>query len=205
MRITGGECRGRVIASPDGLEVRPTASKIRQAFFNILSNIVPGARFVDVCAGSGLMGIEALSRGAGRLISIEDNKRISQSIETNLKKLGFQGHSEVINSDARKVLPLLSAGEADIIYCDPPYRSELAPKIIRVVDEHKLLSANGVLAIEHARSTHLDETYGGLVLTDRRKWGQTAISFFRRAEFVVASDGEADEADDSDDDSDDDS
>ena len=67
MRITGGECRGRTISAPEGLEVRPTASKIRQAFFNILSNIVPDAAFVDVCAGSGLMGFEALSRGARNL------------------------------------------------------------------------------------------------------------------------------------------
>jgi 16S rRNA (guanine966-N2)-methyltransferase len=183
MRITGGECRGRTISAPEGLAVRPTASKIRQAFFNILSNIiVPEPRFVDVCAGSGLMGFEALSRGASRLIAVEDNRQFAQAIESNAKRLGFQAATEVICGDARKVLPLLNQAEADVIFADPPYRNDdLARSIVRLVDEHNLLAQDGVLAIEHSQDLKLAENHGQLVLYDRRKYGQTAISFFREA------------------------
>ncbi len=179
MRITGGECRGRTITAPDGLEVRPTSSKIRQAFFNILGNSLDGARFVDMCAGTGLMGIEALSRGAASLIAIEDAKRIAQEIEANVKRLGFQACSEIICGDVKRVLPLLNPGEGDIMFADPPYRSQLAPKIMRLVEELGLLSENGVLAIESSNDTKLDEELGQLIQYDRRKYGQTAITFFR--------------------------
>lgn len=179
MRITGGQCRGRTIAGPEGLEVRPTASKIRQAFFNILRNHLENARFVDVCAGSGLMGFEALSRGAGSLIAIEETRRFAQAIELNARTLGFQGVCEVICADARKALPILGAGEADIIFADPPYRKQLALPILRTVSEHELLSPSGVLAIEHAHDLKLPKQEGSLVLYDRRTYGQTAVSFFR--------------------------
>lgn len=177
MRITGGEARGRVIAGPQGLEVRPTASKIRQAFFNILTNKLPGCCFLDVCAGSGLMGLEALSRGAGSLIAIEEDRKAARSIEQNIKRLGFQG--EVISGDLRKVLPLITAFSVDIIYADPPYRSGLAQTVLRLVDECSLLSAGGLLAIEHDANLALPGESGSLFNYDRRKYGQTAVSFYR--------------------------
>ena len=182
MRITGGQCRGRVITGPEGLEVRPTGSKIRQAFFNILSNRVPGCAFVDVCAGSGLMGIEALSRGAGGLIAIEENRRLVQAIQANLKRLGFEDISEVIAGDVRKALPLLNARESDVIFADPPYKSQLAEPILRLVDKHELLSDSGVLAIEHAADLAPPDSSDTLICYDRRKYGQTAVSFYRRTE-----------------------
>jgi 16S rRNA (guanine966-N2)-methyltransferase len=184
MRITGGQCRGRTISAPEGLEVRPTASKIRQAFFNILSNIVvPEPRFVDLCAGSGLMGFEALSRGASSLIAVEDNKTFAQAIQSNAKRLGFQGVVEVICGDARKILPLLNQGEADVIFADPPYRKdELSRSILRLVEENQLLAPEGVLAIEHSHDLNLPEQQGALILRDRRKYGQTVISFYIRPE-----------------------
>ncbi|HEY9789676.1 MAG TPA: 16S rRNA (guanine(966)-N(2))-methyltransferase RsmD [Candidatus Obscuribacterales bacterium] len=180
MRITGGECRGRVITGPEGLEVRPTASKIRQAFFNILSNKVDGARFVDVCAGSGLMGFEALSRGAASLISIEESRRMVEAIRGNANRLGFEGVAEVIAGDARKALAVLSPGEADIIFADPPYKARLQEAILIVVSDGELLSAEGVFSIEHANDLRLPEETSSLVQYDRRKYGQTAVSFYRR-------------------------
>lgn len=180
LRITGGECRGRVITGPEGLEVRPTASKIRQAFFNILSNKVDGARFVDVCAGSGLMGFEALSRGAASLISIEESRRMVEAIRGNANRLGFEGVAEVIAGDARKALAVLSPGEADIIFADPPYKARLQEAILIVVSDGELLSAEGVFSIEHANDLRLPEETSSLVQYDRRKYGQTAVSFYRR-------------------------
>ncbi len=178
VRITGGEARGRAIAGPVGLDVRPTASKIRQAFFNILADRVPGCRFLDICAGSGLMGLEALSRGAGNLIAVEESRTMARSIESNIRRLGFQG--EVICGDLAKVLPLIEPESVDIIYGDPPYRSQLAEAILRLVDEYRLLTASGVLAIEHESDMSLPAETVGLINYDRRKYGQTVVSFYRR-------------------------
>lgn len=179
MRITAGELKGRRVAGPEGLEVRPTGAKIRQAFFNILSNKIEGSRFVDVCAGSGLMGFEALSRGAAGLIAIEENRRIAKSIQENIYSLGVARIAEVIAGDAKRVLPVLGPGEADIIFADPPYKSQLAEPILVAVEKHELLAEDGVFAIEHANDTRLPESIGKLTLYDRRKYGQTAISFYR--------------------------
>lgn len=178
LRITGGECRGRVITGPEGLEVRPTASKIRQAFFNIISNRIVDARFVDVCAGSGLMGIEALSRGAQSLIAIEENRRFAQAIEKNCEKFGYKQRSEVICGDARKVLALLNPNEADVIFADPPYKSQLAEPILRAVDKNQLLAQGGILVIEHAIDMPPPDSLNTLQMYDRRKYGQTAVSFY---------------------------
>lgn len=179
LRITGGECRGRVISAPEGREVRPTASKIRQAFFNIISNRVADSRFVDVCAGSGLMGLEALSRGAASLIAIEEDKKLVQAIQKNCETFGFKANSEVICGDAKKVLPLLNSYESDVIWADPPYKSQLAAAILRVVDKNHLLAAGGILVIEHAVSLPPVEQTDELEMFDQRKYGSTAISFYR--------------------------
>lgn len=179
LRITGGECRGRVITGPEGLEVRPTSSKIRQAFFNIISNRIGDARFVDVCAGSGLMGMEALSRGAASLIAIEENRKFAQAIEKTGEKLGFKERAEVICGDVRKVLPLLNPGEADVIFADPPYKSQLAEPIVRLVDKNQLLAEDGILVVEHAVALPPPESTDGLEMFDTRKYGQTAVSFYR--------------------------
>lgn len=177
MRITGGSARGRVIDGPSGLEARPTASKIRQAFFNILRNIVPEARFLDLFAGTGLMGIEALSRGAGSLIAVEESRKLAKSIEADLKRLGFEG--EVICADVRKVFPLLGSGEFEIIYADPPYKSRLALTVLQGVQRYSLLSPDGVLAIEHSRDEVLPDQHEELIIFDRREYGQTAVTFYR--------------------------
>ena len=180
MRITAGNLKGRVITGPEGLSVRPTGSKMRQAFFNIISNNIEGARFVDVCAGSGLMGFEALSRGARSLVFIEKDKRQGLAIQQNIKRLDLLGCAEVITGDLRRVLPVLPAEDADIIFADPPYQSELATVILILVDTHDLLAADGFLAIEHALDTKLPQQSGRLANYDFRKYGQSAFSFFAR-------------------------
>ena len=155
MRITGGEARGRLIKAPPGLSIRPTASKVRQAFFNILSNNLYGARFLDLCAGTGLMGIESLSRGADSLIAVEEHRPSARAIEANLKLLGYEG--EVICADVRKALPILAPGSFDIIYADPPYKSELVFDLTHLVEKFELLDEDGVLIIEHLKTIDPDE------------------------------------------------
>jgi 16S rRNA (guanine966-N2)-methyltransferase len=176
LRITGGEARGRAIAAPAGYELRPTGSKVRQAFFNIVGFELKGCSFLDLCAGTGLVGIEALSRGAGSLIAVEANPGAARAIEANLAHLGYDG--EVICGDVRKVLPILGTS-FDIIFADPPYASGLYESIIHLVEKHELVSAGGILVLEHLRNCVLPERCAGLVRNSQRHYGQTCLSFYR--------------------------
>jgi 16S rRNA (guanine(966)-N(2))-methyltransferase RsmD len=177
LRITGGEARGRSITGPEGLELRPTGSKVRQAFFNIVGFELNACRFLDLCAGTGLMGIEALSRGAQSLISVELNRPTAKTIEHNLRHLGYD--AEVICGDVLKVIPVLEAGAFDIIFADPPYKSGLHERIIELVENHQLIAEDGTLVIEHLRKTDLPESAGALTRSAQRHYGQTTLSFYK--------------------------
>jgi 16S rRNA (guanine966-N2)-methyltransferase len=177
MRITGGVAKGRIVPSPEGLGVRPTASKIRQAFFNILQARVSDCDFLDVFAGSGLMGLEALSRGARSLVSIESDRRMVRALEETLKLMGFDG--EVICGDYRHILTTLPPLKFDIIFADPPYRTNYPNGVLEMVERCELLKPEGVLAIEHNRDFKFSQTESVLKFYDRRQYGTTAISFFR--------------------------
>lgn len=176
MRITGGEARGRIVPSPEGLAVRPTASKIRQAFFNILSAKVPEADFLDVFSGTGLMGLEALSRGANSLIAVDQSTRMVKSLEHSLKFFGYDG--QVISGDFRQVLPTLPPLQFDIIYADPPYKTNFPTSVLQLIEQRDLLKNDGVLAIEHTRAFRYADREGKLQQYDRREYGTSALTFF---------------------------
>ncbi len=176
VRITGGEARGRLVAGPEGLELRPTGSKVRQAFFNICANKLYECSFLDLCAGTGLIGLEALSRGASSLIFVEENRKAARAIEGNLKYLGYE--AEVICSDLRRVLPILNRKSFDIIFADPPYKSGLYESILSLVDKHELLADNGTLVLEHLKANPTPEKSGALLKQSVRNYGQTALSFY---------------------------
>lgn len=177
MRITGGTAKGRTVPSPEGLAVRPTGSKIRQAFFNILQNKVASCDFLDLFAGSGLMGLEALSRGANSLIAVEADRQMARSLEDTLKMFGFDG--EVVCGDYRHVVTTLPPLKFDIVFADPPYKTNYPNGVVEMIDSQALLKDDGVLAIEHARDFRFAAPKGVLELYDCRHYGQTAISFFR--------------------------
>lgn len=145
-----------------------------------------GARCLDICAGTGLVGIEALSRGAESLISIEENRTLAKAIEGSLKKLKLDG--EVICGDFRKVLPILEPKSFDIIFADPPYKSPHISDIPLSVERHDLLAEGGVLIIEHLKSYKFAEGCSLLALQSTRNYGQTSLSFFAAAQPELADD-----------------
>jgi 16S rRNA (guanine(966)-N(2))-methyltransferase RsmD len=179
MRITGGLARGRVITIPAGLEVRPTASKIRQALFNILGERIKGAHFLDIFAGSGLIGMEALSRGAGSLTGIEENKKMARAIEMSLRKLDFDG--KIYSADFRQMLPRLAAKSFDIIFADPPYKTPFGRMVVERIDQLELLQDDGIFILEHLRDYELpaSESLKNIDRFDSRQYGQTSISLYR--------------------------
>lgn len=208
LRITGGQARGRSIESPQGLDVRPTSSKIRQALFNILGARVSGANFLDLFAGSGLMGMEAMSRGAGSLIAVEESGKLATAIEKALERLKLEG--EVIRGDVRDVVNNLPKLYFDIVFADPPYKSSLPKTVVQLVAKKRLLKPEGILVVEHHSKMELvklvklqrteksvgsknvadsQKDDGGssqdaldLVLVNQRQYGQTCVSFFSPSE-----------------------
>jgi len=176
MRITGGILRGRVLKATPGLKVRPTSDKTRQAIFNILMNDIAGARVLDLFAGSGAMGIEALSHGAEDAVFIEVGRAQVNVIRTNLKTMGLEG--EVIAGDYKTSSRALgTAGRNfDIIFADPPYQDFAPLEIIDTVLQYSLLAPGGLLIIEHksGQETATERMW----LIKQRRFGQTEVSFY---------------------------
>ena len=178
IRITGGEARGRAITSPAHKGVRPTASKMRQALFNILAAQVVEARFLDVFAGTGLVGLEALSRGAASLTAVEQNRALALSIRSVAENLGYE--ADVIVADFRKALPGLAGQKFDIIFADPPYRTNFGQEALNLVSHSNLLDDDAVLVVEHLHQSKLSVGSLSLHQVDRRQYGQSAFSFFKK-------------------------
>jgi 16S rRNA (guanine(966)-N(2))-methyltransferase RsmD len=182
-RIIGGHGKGRRLRAPRGLLTRPTGSRVRQTLFDILAPLIPGCRFLDACAGSGAVGIEALSRGAARVALVESSGAAARAVRDNLQALaGAGGEARVFHQDARVALPALArAGERfDVVYLDPPYASDLYQPLLALLADSGLLASDGVAVAEHFHKRALPETIGGLVRTRCVRVGDHQLSFYGR-------------------------
>jgi 16S rRNA (guanine966-N2)-methyltransferase len=180
MRLTGGHDRGRRLIVPRGSNTRPTASKVREAIFNILGP-PPGA-VLDLYAGSGALGMEALSRGAPRAVFVERDPNALSSLRRNLKEVAMEGRATVIGTDVRTALRrLAAAGEPfSWVFLDPPYARE-TEGILGELSGVDFLTSCAVVIVEHDARHRPPDSVGGLFLTDRRQYGDTELSFFRRS------------------------
>ncbi|MFA5147069.1 MAG: 16S rRNA (guanine(966)-N(2))-methyltransferase RsmD [Candidatus Omnitrophota bacterium] len=185
MRIIGGEYRSRLIAMPKGVEIRPTQDKVRQAIFNILGDI-SGKRVLELFAGTGAFGMEALSRGAGYVTFVDNNFRCVQTIKANLDSLGVDGSRyEVMRTNALSVLPRLGKEEEkyDIVFLDPPYHKGMAKKCLINIDDYDILSPISLVIAEHFKKDALDAVLKRLILDKERKYGDIVITVFRKKEY----------------------
>jgi 16S rRNA (guanine966-N2)-methyltransferase len=169
VRIVAGEWRGRVIAAPAGDAVRPTTDRVREAWMSIVQPWLPGARVVDLFAGSGALGLEALSRGAISCDFIESSAKSLLALRANIAKLDATARARVHRADALKYAFGLAEGEYEVAFADPPYEQGLAPKLAERWIEIPFAS---VLGVEHSAREPLPP--GG----DRRRYGTTAITFY---------------------------
>jgi len=175
VRITGGEFRGRGLAVPPG--ARPTEGRVREALFSIWNDRIEGARVLDLFAGSGVVGLEALGRGALSALAVDQNLRAVETLEANAGKLG-----ERLLEIRRLTLPAglarLPSGAFDLVYADPPYNFPLYAELLEAAAP--LLAADGEIAVEHISRRELPLEIGPLTRVDMRKYGDSAISFYRR-------------------------
>src|SRR3954466_12968465 len=173
MRVIGGEFRSRAIKSLPGLDVRPTPDRLREALFNILAPRIEGAVFADLYAGTGAVGIEALSRGAARAIFVEQKHAAAGAIRQNLRSLGIESRAEVRQGRATAMIPRL---EADIVFLDPPYplENEYAAALSLLGEKPPPL----VIA-QHPPRLKRGGRYGALNRTRVLKDGDNALSFYQ--------------------------
>ncbi len=177
MRITGGMGRGRRLSVPAGDRVRPTSDKVKQALFNILGEQVRGARFLDLFAGAGGIGLEALSREASQVVFVDSARTSLLAIRQNIETLGFAGRAVVIASRSESFLKN-PQGPYDIIFLDPPYRMELAP-LLRSISDVDIVKPGGLVVAEHFKKQPSPEHAGRLERYREATYGDTALAFYR--------------------------
>lgn len=182
-RIIAGSDKGRRLKAPKGDATRPTGARVRQTLFDVLGTRLPGCRFLDAFAGSGAVGLEALSRGAARCVLVETSAAAVRAIRENAQALaGSGGELRVFRQDARVALPALAArGERfDVIYLDPPYDAGLYEGVIAQADTAELLAEGGVLVAEHFHKRALPERIGRLIRIREIRIGDHRLSFYAR-------------------------
>lgn len=177
LRIVAGEARGRRLIVPKGRRVRPTPDRVREALFSILGDRCRDARVVDVCAGTGALGLEALSRGAAQVTFIERDRAVAAILSENIDRVGLDG---ALVAEEHVLVALRRFGrqdwDFDILFVDPPYEAGLYAPIAEAIIKGRLLAPGGVVVIEHPADSAFDVE--GLLLTERRRYGGVSLSFY---------------------------
>jgi 16S rRNA (guanine966-N2)-methyltransferase len=184
MRIIAGTYRSRLLKSARGLSLRPTSDRLRETLFNILAPYIEGARFLDLFAGTGAIGIEALSRGAAESVFIESHAPAVALIKENLGSLSIKSGATVISTDALRGLATLASRRAaakfNIIFLDPPYAfGQDYSRVLEFLGGADLLAPAAIVIAEHRRNFDLPEAVGALKRFRVLKQGDAALSFFR--------------------------
>lgn len=183
MRVISGIYGGRILKSPPDLKTRPTSDRLRESLFNILSpRILETTNFLDLCAGTGSIGIEALSRGAEFVVFVDKSRKMCGVIEANLDNLGVpENQTEVVNSSAEDFLRRVSNAGSDIVYFDPPYQNDYIEVLAKFADsERKLLSPEGIFIAEHHSKNVLPDEIGNLRRWRLLKQGDSSLSFYEQ-------------------------
>ena len=180
MRIIAGSNRGRKLFGPKGLCVRPTSDRVKQRIFDILPWELSGFSVLDLFAGTGSLGMEALSRGAERAVFVDVSKACAKIIERNAELCGFEHRTRVIHAPVMKALthPLLGECSFHLALVDPPYDQAWGDRTLARLGAAKIFAASAEIVIEHTSREALLAAYGPFVLRDQRQVGQTWLSFY---------------------------
>ena len=180
MRVIAGTFRSRALQSPRGTATRPTSDRLRETLFNVIAPRVAGARFADLYAGSGAVGIEAISRGAAEVFFAEKSEPALTAIRANLRILGITAGFQVESGGTATLLKRLRGQSLDIVFLDPPYEdAEAYRTTLTALADGELLHADSLVVAEHAKRQPLLEAYGTLHRTRTLLQGDAALSFYR--------------------------
>jgi len=184
VRVIAGKFRSRRLKSPPSLQVRPTSDRLRETLFNVLGPTVEDSLFFDLYAGTGAIGIEAISRGAREVIFVESHVATGKLIRENLAALGIGDGAELIQSPAGRALEKLAARHllADFIFLDPPYNlPDEYTQTLEFLDTSHLVAPEGIVVAEHRRKIDLPDRFTRLERTRLLEQGDAALSFYRLA------------------------
>lgn len=186
MRISGGIAKGRRIYSKkiltarhDSADIRPTSAKVRQAIFNIIRGRILKSCFLDLYAGSGAVGFEAISRGADKVVFVEANEIAAKNLMKFIDRFGFRDKSIVVVDNVAHFLKK-TKDYFDIIFVDPPYASDEIDKVLPMIDRLSVLKEEGIVIAEHSSKRTLPEIIGDLIFVKRYKYGDTSLSLFKK-------------------------
>ena len=179
MRIIAGKVGGFRLKTLTGLSTRPTADRVKESVFGILTNKLDNALVLDLFAGSGGLGLEALSRGAAHAVFVDS--KTSGIVKSNAVQTGFVNSVEVYGADVYTIINRLARDKRrfDLIFCDPPYNLGHCSRVVALLAENNMLTPNGVVVLEHSRHEHTDSEYGQLEVVRTERYGETLISFWQ--------------------------
>jgi len=182
VRVISGQAKGRRLKAPADDSIRPTADQAKESLFNIIGQRVQGALVLDLFAGTGNLGIEALSRGARRAFFVDVAKKAVATIRENLSLVQFADRSIIWQADAFSALSRLRrmGRRFDLVFSDPPYGHQLAKRSLRVLAGEQLVQKNGLVIVEHHRNDHLPRQVVTLLMMDERRFGDSVLTFYRQ-------------------------
>lgn len=194
MRIISGTSKGRKLATPKSHSLRPTSDRVKESIFNILRGEIEGKLVLDLFAGTGNLGIEALSRGARKVVFVEKGRHALGLIQKNLAQFGFEERSETLPIDASRAVRVLKQGGKtfDVIFMDPPYEKGLIEKTLLRLSSHPVYHRDSLLVVEHHRREALPPILHGWNLVRQRQMGETVISFLTPLGDRVSAEAEID-------------
>ena len=176
MRVVAGKHRSRPLISPKNRDVRPTADMVKESIFNIIQSDVIGCKFLDLFAGSGAIGIEAISRGAEKVVFVDSSKESINIIKQNLQVLKEQ--ATIIFSDYSTALSRLKNAEFDIIFLDPPYEFKEIKSVFKLILENNVLTSSGIIIYESLFDKNVNKEVQGFNIIKSKKYGITALDIY---------------------------
>ena len=176
MRIIAGKYKGRKLQEPKDYSIRPTSDKVREALFSIIADRIAGARVLELFAGTGAVGLEALSRGAACVTSCDSSRDSVALVRANMDKVGER--PTLLQGRWQECLGRLQGQTFDIVYLDPPYDMDIAP-VLQMLADYRLCDLRGIVVYEHDAATVLSPQYVGWLQTAHRKYGRAVLTFLQ--------------------------
>lgn len=180
VRVIAGTAKGHKLKSLEGRSARPTADRVKESLFNILMPVTAGAIFLDLFAGTGSVGIEALSRGARAATFVDENQCCIEIIKDNLAHTKLAGNADVIRGNAFDAIQMMASKgcKYDIIFIDPPYGVGIPDRILGDISRLGILNENGIIIVEKSRKDNIGRQFGNIILKDVRRYGDTELVFY---------------------------
>ena len=183
MRVVAGTQKGRRLKAPDGDTLRPTATRVREALFSILSHRIRGATILDLYAGTGALSLESLSRGAHHAVCVDNHAGSLRILRENITRCGYDTQCVIISRDVETFLASSPSGKEppvfDIVFADPPYHTVEPARLLERLDRSGRIATHGVVVLEHFVKHPSPQTVGSLTQTRQSRYGDTRLTFFQ--------------------------